>query len=502
MKHYKIGARGSLLSVTQTKLMQKELEALTGDKFEIITIKTQGDLNTSVPLWQMQGKDFFTKELDEALLKNEIDLVVHSYKDLGSVRPEGIKLAAVTKRSFAHDILLIKDETIAKLKEKDHLVIGTSSPRRIINIEKNLASYLPYCEGKKVSTKMLRGNVNTRIKKLCDGEYDAIVLAMAGLERLTSNEEALKELSSLLEDLNFMILPQSTFPSSASQGALAIECLENRKDNGELYQKLSKLTDQDTLEEVKRERVAFNRYGGGCHLAVGIHVRKVGPYYLHFHQGEVDHKPIKEKFLEPKPIALPQGDYFSGMNDSIIEMVSLAPDLSSHNHYLVSSRHCLSALSTIPKKSMLWSSGVKTHQKMAAAGHWVHGSADSFGMMELNPFISSKLVQLLMKNHGINAQIKVLTNDLSEHDDAPSIATYTRKIKAPNAETKVRILATKLFYWTSFFQYQTYLSLFPELSQNDRVHTCGLGKTWKEFEAKGLKVIPLPGPDYLKTLSK
>jgi hydroxymethylbilane synthase len=221
-KHYKIGARGSLLSVTQTKLMQKKLKELTGDEFEIITIKTQGDLNTSVPLWQMDGKDFFTKELDEALLKGEIDLVVHSYKDLGSVRPEGIKLAAVTKRSFAHDILLIKNSTIETLKHKNTFIVGTSSPRRIVNLEKNLAGFVPASKDIKIETKMLRGNVNTRIKKLRDNEYDAIVLAMAGLERLTTDEASLKELKELLADLNFMILPQSVFPSSASQGALAI----------------------------------------------------------------------------------------------------------------------------------------------------------------------------------------------------------------------------------------------------------------------------------------
>ncbi len=510
-KHYKIGARGSLLSVTQTKLMQKKLQDLTGDVFDIITIKTQGDMNTSAPLWQMQGKDFFTKELDEALLKGEIDLVVHSYKDLGSIRPEGIKLAAVTKRSFAHDILLIKNATIAKLKTVNEVVVGTSSPRRIVNIEKKLAQYLPYCAEKKITTKMLRGNVNTRIKKLVDGEFDAIVLAMAGLERLTSNEEALKELQILIKDLNFFILPQSIFPSSASQGALAVECLESRTDNNELLNKLALLNDEKTIEEVRRERKAFNAYGGGCHLAVGIHVRKVGDHFLHYHEGTVDNQVISVKTMEPAPaITKTSSLYFLGMGkksegnilyDELILKTPLAQNLSSHNHYFVTSRHCLHNLNTLPKNHFLWSAGAKTHKKMVDMGLWVNGSADSLGAPELKAFLDSKLIQLFMQNHQINADLRVLTNDESRHELGPSVACYTRSVQTNIDGTfSAKIKQTKLFYWTSFFQYQTYLKLFPELTQNDTVHTCGLGKTWQEFSEHKIAITPIPDPGFLKTL--
>lgn len=122
--HYKIGTRGSLLALTQCGQVKDELERLTGDTFELVPIKTQGDIQTSKPLWQMEGNNFFTRELDEALLTDQVDLVVHSYKDLGSLRPEGISLAAVTKRTFAHDILLIKNETIPTIKNARSLSWG------------------------------------------------------------------------------------------------------------------------------------------------------------------------------------------------------------------------------------------------------------------------------------------------------------------------------------------------------------------------------------------
>ena len=229
-KQFIIGTRGSLLAVTQCELIRDEIQNKTGAKFNLKKITTQGDQRTDKPLWQLEGKDFFTKELDAELLAKKIDLVVHSYKDLGSDRPEGIQLASITKREYAHDILLIKEDTIAKIQNRDQLIIGTSSPRRIVNIESTLKEYLPYQKAA-IHCKTLRGNVNTRIQKLRDGEFDAIVLAYAGLERLASSTESKKTLESLLEGINFMVLPQKAFPSSASQGALAIELANTRDDD-------------------------------------------------------------------------------------------------------------------------------------------------------------------------------------------------------------------------------------------------------------------------------
>jgi hydroxymethylbilane synthase len=270
---YKIGTRGSLLAVTQCTLIANEMSDITGSEFELVKISTQGDQQTEKPLWQMDGKDFFTKELDSALLANEVDLVVHSYKDLGSDRPEGIGLATITQRKFANDILLIKKENISKIKDLDTFIVGTSSPRRIVNIESSLKPYLPKIkESTKVKCEMLRGNVNTRIQKLKDDKYHAIVLALAGLERLANKEDSKEELTRLLDGLTFIVLPQKDFPSSASQGALAIEYNSNRDDK-ELLKVLKSVHCDITEKEISREREAFKSYGGGCHLAVGINVQ-------------------------------------------------------------------------------------------------------------------------------------------------------------------------------------------------------------------------------------
>lgn len=139
MTIFTLGTRGSLLAVTQSTLVKNQLELYYPQhKFQIKTIKTQGDVVTNKPLWQLEGKDFFTKELDDALNLKEVDFVVHSCKDLSTERPNNIKLAAITQRTFPNDVLLITKEKLAQIQNKKltNIIIGTSSPRRHYLLEK------------------------------------------------------------------------------------------------------------------------------------------------------------------------------------------------------------------------------------------------------------------------------------------------------------------------------------------------------------------------------
>ncbi|MBC7540752.1 MAG: hydroxymethylbilane synthase [Bacteriovorax sp.] len=488
-KHYKIGTRGSLLALTQCNQARVLLEALTGDTFELEVIKTQGDMITNVPLWQLEGANFFTKELDEALLSGRVDLVVHSYKDLGSKRPDGITLAAVTKRSFAHDILLIKNQTISELKNKKEFIVGTSSPRRMINLELGLAPFLPLGAHLKVVPKVLRGNVNTRIQKLQDGEYDAIVLAMPGIERLALTESSRVELEKLLTGMNFMILPQSVFPSSASQGALAIECAISRPDNGELLNKLQRMQDADTNEEVSRERIAFNEYGGGCHLAVGINVRKKDNLFVHIHRGVLEGIPVYVSKLEGRdlPHFFVKPKVFNGlpMDDLLVKKFSIEVDLTKHDHLYVTSKYCLTSVVATPKS--LWAAGTKSMKDLAARGFWVNACADSLGDAEIKNFRESKAIALMVDT---NASMSILSNTEATSTLGNIVPCYKRVI-APDISKSFeeKILSTDVFYWTSFFQYKTYVERFPEII--DRVHVCGLGKTYQQFKEQNINIHPM-----------
>lgn len=488
-KHYKIGTRGSLLALTQCNQVRMELERLTGDSFELVTIKTQGDMVTSLPLWQLEGKDFFTKELDQALLTGTVDLVVHSYKDLGSIRPRGLVLSAVTKRTYAHDVLLIKNKTIADLKNKDEFIVGTSSPRRMVNLEQNLSPFLPIGFPIKVQSKVLRGNVNTRIQKLQEGEYDAIVLALPGIERLALTQSSREELQHLLKGINFMVLPQSVFPSSASQGALAIECAENRNDNGELYTKLQQIQHADTLEEVKRERKAFNQYGGGCHLAVGINVVKKDHFYIHTHRGVLEGTPVHVSRLEGRdlPFFAIKPTVFNGLpsDDLLVKKIPLKVNLSNFDHLYVTSRHSLSSIEKAPKS--LWAAGTKTMRELNSRGFWVNGCADSLGDEEIAKLRKSKALSLMVNTE---EPLYVLTNDEATSSLGKAVPTYTRVVVENNDKSfEERISATDVFYWTSFFQYKTYIERFPQIK--NRIHTCGLGKTYLQFKERNINILPM-----------
>jgi len=502
MKTYKIGTRGSLLAVTQSTLIKNQLELLSGEKFELVLIKTQGDENTSKPLWQLEGKDFFTKELDEALLKDEVDLVIHSYKDLGSERPEGIKLAAVTERRFAHDILLIKNEDITKLKNwEGNFVVGTSSPRRIANLTHSIKPYIPYSEetNLKITCETLRGNVNTRIRKLRDGHYHAIVLALAGIERLAHTEKSAGELKDLLHGLNYFILPESVFPTAASQGALGIETRENRNDDGKLLTILSQLTHAKTLEEVSRERKAFKEFGGGCHLAMGIHVKKIQNSFLHVQIGEVDGLRIEKRWLEGNElprlekgkklfVGLPFGQNPHLIYDEFVSKTSAHLKLNlDHQHVFVTTRYCIPTLKMSNAPEALWASGTKTAKKLAAKGFWVNGTSDSLGTEDLKKFKSSKALQMIHSH--IQSEWAVFSHKDSSSDIGVVYHTYERSELATTLSYEKELKDVGACYWTSYLEYVSFTKKFPHLL--DVHHFCGLGKTWEEFQKAGVNVHPV-----------
>lgn len=504
MTTYKIGTRGSLLAVTQSTLMKNELERISGEKFELVLIQTQGDQITDKPLWQLEGKDFFTKELDDALLKGEVDFVIHSYKDLGSVRPEGIKLAAVTERKFAHDILLMPKIHIEELKDwKGDLVVGTSSPRRIANLTNSLKTFLPYLNKKETPIKCetLRGNVNSRIKKLKDGKYHAITLALAGLERLALGENSREELTRLLDGLNYFILPQSVFPSAAAQGALGIEMREDRDDQGKLAKILAKLNHDVTIEEVAKEREAFNSFGGGCHLAVGIHVRKIEDMFFHVHSGEIDSKRIDIKWLEGAApitipsnkklfVGLPKGDRKDVVYDELLAKIPETIQLDvKDKHVFATSRYTLPTLKASIAAGVegVWSAGIKTSELLANEGIWVNGSSDSMGTKELVDFKSSKVLQILQPS--ISKDWTVLSHHTATSDLGTIVGCYTREPQEISASFSHELANVGACLWTSFHQYEVYTKNFPFLKET--LHFCGLGKTWHEFKKAGITIHPL-----------
>jgi hydroxymethylbilane synthase len=251
LKPLRIGTRGSALALWQARSVAKALLGLTGSEPELITIKTTGDKFQQASFSQIGGKGVFIKELEDALLEERVDLAVHSMKDVPTELPAGLTIAAIGKREDVRDALLSLDGAkLASLPQGAR--VGTSSLRRqsqLLHARRDLRML------------DLRGNVDTRIAKLKRGDYDAIVLAKAGLDRLG------------LSDNISEVLPQEVSLPAAGQGAIGIEA---RTGDLDTLRVLAGLEDADTRGAVNAERAALAGLGGGCQVPIGAWGRMEG----------------------------------------------------------------------------------------------------------------------------------------------------------------------------------------------------------------------------------
>ena len=248
-----IGTRGSELALWQARFTQEEFKK-NGILSELKIIKTTGDATQdwNLSFDKIEGKGFFTKELEEALLHHEIDLAVHSCKDLPTESPQGLDITAYSKRANPFDILLIKKDkadATQLLKLPLNAVVGTSSARR----KSQLLAFRPDIE-----LRDLRGNVPTRVQKLKDGLYDAILLAVAGLERLQIS----------LDDFETIELKAPMFVPAPAQGVLAFQI---RWDDEEMKSICGILHDQSSEKITSIERQILHDFEGGCQMPLGVY---------------------------------------------------------------------------------------------------------------------------------------------------------------------------------------------------------------------------------------
>jgi hydroxymethylbilane synthase len=248
-KNIRVVTRGSLLAVTQTNQVVERLQQLNPEcTFEIITVKTTGDKVTDRPLSSFRGTGVFVKELQNTLLNKKAELAVHSLKDIPIEQPDEILLAAFPERVDVRDVLLSRNkETFEELQEG--AMIGTSSPRRFVQL-KSARKDLRFSD--------LRGNLDTRLKKLEDGLYDAIIMAAAGLKRLGMSFPGNAP------------LPFTICLPAVGQGALALEC---RKDDPETIHIVQSVNHTNTMQEITAERNFLSSLGGGCSMPIAAYAK-------------------------------------------------------------------------------------------------------------------------------------------------------------------------------------------------------------------------------------
>ena len=301
MRLLRIGTRGSLLAKWQAESIRKRLFAASGVEAEIVIIKTAGDKMQQAPLTKIGGKGIFIKELEEALLEESIDLAVHSVKDIPTDTPSRLMFPAVCRRDDVRDCLV--GSTLANLRQGAR--VGTSSLRRqaqLLHIRPDL------------DMRDLRGNVDTRLRKVESGEYEAILLAKAGLDRLGVSQR-----------ISEILLPEVCMPA-VGQGAIAVEC---RLKDTETADILAPLDDAETRTAIIAERALLAALQGGCQVPLGAWARiERGELVLEACVSSVDGvQYVKQRATAPPDQAAALGEHMARLlieagAQSILEEVS------------------------------------------------------------------------------------------------------------------------------------------------------------------------------------
>lgn len=253
----KVGTRGSKLALAQTELVIKALrERFPQVDFQMVTMSTRGDRDTSRALLEFGGKAVFVEEFEKAILKGDIDIAVHSAKDMPMEIMEGLTISGTLPRACPQDVLIYKSGR--SFDRNDSFVVGTSSLRRQYQIR----DMYPNAE-----CKNLRGNVGTRIQKLEDGEYDAIILAAAGLERLGIIDGSAECLEVHKDELTFRYFSTESMLPAACQGIIAIET----RTSGEACDMVREINDTEAYTQLICERAVLSRLNAGCHEPIGVY---------------------------------------------------------------------------------------------------------------------------------------------------------------------------------------------------------------------------------------
>ena len=477
MKTLKIVSRKSPLARIQALLVAEKIAQSSPDiQIQHIFKSTLGDADLTTPLNKMPDIGVFTNDIRDDLLSGEADIAVHSWKDLPVELEEGTEIVGTTERADMRDMLFLKKGST----QKKDLIVLSSSPRR----EKNLSNFLPIALPfqAEISFKDVRGNIHTRLKKLIEGEEDALVVAKAAIDRfIRSKSDEFKnekeELLEIVESLNWMVLPLSQNPCAAAQGALAIEA---RQNDGAVKEVIAKISNQSDFNAVEIERSILKSYGGGCHQKIGVSNESLKSGNVLTVKGETeDGKEISERSFN----ADATDGYFDSVNaenffpkDREEQKFFTREPISESNERLkilknqgiyVSRSNTLEEPNLIDKSNIIWTSGMDTWKSLARKGYWVNGSPDSLGennSPEESPFKETHWLKITHKDN---------LNDSKE-----LLITY----KLKPLEISVRLKDCDYFYWMSASSFKLAIKQYPEIINKN--HACGLGKTFDIIQAE------------------
>ncbi|HEX4024013.1 MAG TPA: hypothetical protein VHX52_04815 [Steroidobacteraceae bacterium] len=514
----KLGTRRSALARAQSAAIARRLEQLHPDlAVQLVGIDTRGDRILDQPLSAVEGKEFFTAEIDAALLRGEIDFTVHSYKDLSLDRSMALLLAAVPCRAEPRDVVLFAPDARARLAAGHELIIGSSSPRRASFVPPFLQEVLPHqprgdiaasgSGGARVRLVELRGNVDSRLRRLHEPrgsprQLDGVVLAFAGIARLWADEASRAQIAPLLS-VPRMVLPLSACPSAPAQGALAIEC---RREDTDTAARLAALDHAPTRRAVEAERALLAQRGGGCQQRFGaaqIEIAGLGTllYWREAHEagGGLRLEPLQLQWSPPMPLA-PVSDPVrawdgsragggaiepieAGVTEAAARLADAAALFIAHRRALPEGQ---GERLRIGARTRVWVPGIETWRSLAQRDIWVEGCAEGLGIAQICPLLAEPWLQLPALPHwtvltheqasaGWPAGCAIATYRHLEGGRQPgSLQPDTRAGGPPSDVTHV--------FWASSAQFECWgRQLDGSVRQG-----CGPGKTFEHLRRAGV----------------
>lgn len=486
MQTIRLIGRSSRLSLLQIEIARQKILSVFPDiKVEVIARSSRGDQLQDIPLQTVEGSDFFTQDIFDSLMNGEADIAVHSLKDMSSEHFFGENKFAVIDRDDTRDVVILNQNSKVKIQNGEDLIIGTCSPRREEMAIGFLQKALPQIGNEfKVVTKTIRGNVDTRLRKLDTGEYDGIILATAGLNRLLNSDEDAAAIKKLLSDKKLMLLPLIECVPAPCQGAIVAEAhYENKK----AIEVLNKINSQQLFNDCVNEKKAGSSYGRGCLQQFGVTTISCaggsalyaagkdenGNQFIHWYD-------MPELKTDGKNL-FSSSDHMGGFFE--YEYLDSKPAIDESIVYV--SNYKAIKDPALLKNKRVWASGTKTWYELAKQGIWVEGCADAFGLEFLEKAWAMPMFNIKKDN------VHVVTNKTGAENwrkkgwkATGTYATTSHQKK----EIKEQIETADIIFWTSFQQYE----LYKDVLKKNVEHVCPSGETAELLKDAGIEPIVFP----------
>src|SRR6187455_539447 len=488
MESIKLIGRSSRLSMLKIDIVKRKIQsAFPNMKVKVIARSSKGDELQNIPLHTVEGSDFFTQDIFDALTIGEADIAVHSLKDMSSEHFFGANRFAVVDRDDTRDVAVFNSDIEEKIKFGETIIIGTCSPRREEMATVFLKKALPQLGTEiKIETKDIRGNVETRLRKLNSGEYHATILATAGLNRLLKSQEDADLIKELLADKKIMLLPLIECVPAPCQGAIVAEA---QHLNTKAVEVLQKINEEDLLDDCYAEKKEAIKYGAGC-------IQKFGVTTLRTKNGKYLYTAGKDsegtEFLkwEPLPDIKIEGLLFASTeaikgffeyewNEKEVKIEK--PVVFIANYKTIQGQ---SEVKNLSNKTII-ASGTKTWFELSKKGYWVTASADALGFEILLSTLNMPLLNIQVEG------ISILTHQAAaERWRMKGYDAVSNYKLLPKNDKKIQesIAAADAIFWTSISQYEFY----GKYAKPAAKHLCAGGETTELLKQAGIEPVIFP----------